>query len=153
VEYLVHVVSKEGIQTSKRKIEAILKVKTPTNQTELKSFLGMANHYGKFVPRLADLSSPLNNLLKKLRETLTSAEVLAHYTDVPLGLACDASGVGIGAVIYHKYENGTERPIVYASKSLSDAEQKYSQIDRSTQYHFWGQKVSSVLVWKDFFTP
>ena len=65
VEYLVDVVSKEGIQTSKRKIEAILKVKTPTNRTELKSFLGMANHYGKFIPCLADLSSPLNNLLKK----------------------------------------------------------------------------------------
>ena len=43
VEYLGSVVSKEGIQTSKRKIEAILKVKTPTNQTELKSFLGMVN--------------------------------------------------------------------------------------------------------------
>ena len=65
VEYLGHVVRKEGIQTSKRKIKAILKVKTPTNQKKLKSFLGMANHYGKFIPCLADLSSPLNNLLKK----------------------------------------------------------------------------------------
>ena len=46
VEYLGSVVSKEGIQTSKREIEAILKVKTPTNQTELKSFLGRVNHYG-----------------------------------------------------------------------------------------------------------
>jgi len=96
---------------------------------------------------LADLSSPLNNLLKKavqwncseecqesfekIKETLTSTEVLAHYNpDVPLGLACDASGVGIGAVIYHKYEAGTERPIAYASKTLSDAERKYSQIER-----------------------
>ena len=50
----------QAIQTSKSKIEAILKVKTPTNQTELKSFLGMANQYGKFIPCLADLSSPLN---------------------------------------------------------------------------------------------
>ena len=50
VEYLGSVVSKEGIQTSKRKIEALLKVKPPTYQTELKSFLGMVNHYGKFYP-------------------------------------------------------------------------------------------------------
>ena len=85
---------KEGIQTSKRKIEAILKVRPPTNQTELKSFLGMVNHYGKFIRCLADLSSPLNNLLKKdvqwywseecqesflkIKETLTSTEVLAR---------------------------------------------------------------------------
>ena len=68
---------------------------------------------------------------EKIKETLTSTEVLAHYNpDVPLGLACDASGVGIGAVIYHKYEAGTERPIAYASKTLSDAERKYSQIER-----------------------
>ena len=54
VEYLGSIVSQEGIQTSKRKIEAIQK-----------SFLGMVNHYGKFIRCLADLSSPLNNLLKK----------------------------------------------------------------------------------------
>ena len=122
-------------------------MRPPTNQTELKSFLGIVNHYGKFIRCLADLSSSLNNLLKKdvqwnwseecqesflkIKETLTSTEVLAHFNpDVLLGLACDASGVGIGAVIYHKYEDGSERPIAYASKTLSDAERNYSQIER-----------------------
>ena len=50
-------------------------------------------------------------------------EVHAHFNpDVPLGFACDVSGVGIGAVICHKYEDGSERHIAYASKTLSDAE-------------------------------
>ena len=93
----------------------------------------MVNHYGKFIRCLAGISSPLNNLLKKdvqwnwlaecqesfakIKETLTSTEVLDHNPNVPLGLACDTSGVGIGAVIYHKYEDGSDRPIAHASKS------------------------------------
>ena len=78
---------------------------------------------------------------EKIKETLTSTEVLAHYNpDVPLGLACDASGVGIGAVIYHKYEDGTERPIAYVSKTLSDAERNYSQIEREALSIIFGVK-------------
>ena len=65
VEYLGKIITKEGIQPSQKKIEAILKVKEPTDGTQLKSFLGMVNHYSKFLKCLADLSAPLNNLLKK----------------------------------------------------------------------------------------
>ena len=65
VEYLGKVISRESIQPSKTKVEAILKVNPPTDCTQLRSFLGMVNHYSKFLKCLADLSSPLNNLLKK----------------------------------------------------------------------------------------
>ena len=79
----------------------------------------MVNHYSKFLRCPAqeggsvgmDRGTP--NLIK---HALTTTTVLAHFDpDVPIGLACDASAVGIGAVIYHKYEDGTERPIAYAS--------------------------------------
>jgi len=96
------------------------------------------------------ISAPLfNNLLKravqwsfeKIKETLKSAEVLGHYNpDVPLGLVCDASVMGIGAVIYHNYEDRIESPIAYASKTLSDAELKYSQIEREALVSFLGSK-------------
>ena len=85
-------VTKEGISTSNRKIEAVLKIPPPQSLTELRSFLGIVNHYRKFVPLLADLSDPLNHLLKKdtpwqwsqecqesfekLKEALTSTTVL-----------------------------------------------------------------------------
>ena len=54
--------SEQGVQSSRKKIEAIL---TQTNFTELRSFLGMVNHYGKYIKFLADLSAPLNHLLEK----------------------------------------------------------------------------------------
>ena len=57
--------SKEGVQPSSKKIEAILKVQPPTDFTELRSSLGMVNHYGKYIKFPADLSAPLNRLLRK----------------------------------------------------------------------------------------
>ena len=65
VEFLGKVVTKEGIATSTRKVSAVLQMAPPENLTQLRSFLGIVNHYRKFVPLLADLSDPLNRLLKK----------------------------------------------------------------------------------------
>ena len=159
VEYLGQVVTAEGIQTSQRKVEAIQSLTPPSNQKSLRSLLGIINHYEKFIPFLADLSAPLNKLLrkdvefiwsthcdeslKKIKEALSSAEVLAHFDPkLPLGLACDTSKVGIGAVLYHRYDNGTERPIAYASKALTKAEQNYSQIEREALSLVYGVKNS-----------
>ena len=55
VEYLGHIVSKQGISTSSRKVSAIANVHPPTDVSELRSFLGMVNHYGKFIKNLTDL--------------------------------------------------------------------------------------------------
>lgn len=107
----------------------------------------MVNHYSKFLKCLPDLSEPLNNLLKKdvpwewtemhhnsfdsIKQALITTAVLVHFDpDTPIGLACGASAVDMGAVIYHKYSDGTERPITYASKTLSHSERHYSQIER-----------------------
>ena len=86
-------------------------------------------------------SSECEDSFNKIKEALTSAEVLAHFDpQVPLGLACNASTVGIGAVLYHRYDNGTERPIAYASKALTKAEQNYSQIEREALSLVYGVK-------------
>ncbi|CAC5370948.1 Uncharacterized protein K02A2.6 [Mytilus coruscus] len=67
----------------------------------------------------------------KISKLLSSTKVLAHYDpNVNVELAVDASPYGLGCVISHKYENGEERPIAYASRTLTSAERNYSQIER-----------------------
>ena len=65
------------------------------------------------------------------KKLLTSADALAHYNpSLPLSLTCDASPVGIGALIFHTYPDGKEKPVEYTSCKLTSAEQNYAQIQK-----------------------
>ena len=147
VEYFAFIVNKNGIQPSPKKVEAMLKVPEPENVKQLQSWLGLVNYYRKHIPDMSTVLQPLNDLLvknakwkwddkckssfRKICELLSSAEVLAHYDpNLNVELAVDASPFGLGCVISHRYENGSERPIAYASRSLTSAERNYSQIER-----------------------
>ena len=169
VEYLGHIVNKNGIQMSPKKVEAIVKMPRPKDLKELRAFLGMVNHYGKFMPNLADLCAPLNQLLQKtakwkwikeceeaflkIKEILGSADALVHFNPaLPIVLAADASSVGIGAVIFHRYPDGTEKAIAYASKTLTPAEKNYSQIEREALALIYGVKKFHQYLWGREFT-
>ena len=66
-----------------------------------------------------------------VKSLLCDDTVLAHFDpSLPIGMACDASNVGIGAVLFHRYEDGSERPIANASKTLSETQRNYSQIQK-----------------------
>ena len=70
-------------------------------------------------------------VLKTARQPLTTSNVLVHYDcTLLLKLAADASSYGLGAVISHDMADGTEKPIAFASRSLSKSEKNYSQIDK-----------------------
>jgi len=57
--------------------------------------------------------------------------VLAHFDpSLPLGVACDASAVGIGTTLFHRYSDGSERPIAKISKMLTASQRNYSQIQK-----------------------
>ena len=147
VEYLGHCIDASGVHPTSQKVEAILNAPVPQNSQQLRSFLGLLHYYDKFLPNLSSLLHPLNRLLKsnaqwnwssecqktfkQAKSQLASAPILAHY-DVTqkIKLAADASAYGLGAVISHTYEDGSERPITYASRTLSDAEKNYAQIDK-----------------------
>ncbi|KAL9961633.1 hypothetical protein ACROYT_G030616 [Oculina patagonica] len=147
VEYFAFVVDRDGIHPSPRKVQAIQEVPVPENPTELKSFLGLVNYYRRFIPDMATLAHPLNRLLAqnipwewtkqcqeaflKLKSILQSAPLLTHYNPKrPVRLAVDASSFGLGAVLSHVSENGEEKPIAFASRTLSSSEQNYSMIEK-----------------------
>ena len=115
--------------------------------SELRSFLGMITYYQKFLENYSTLVHPLNQLLKKgiawswtdkcqsvfeeLKEKLSRAPVLAHYdSQLPLKLDTGAVAHGVGAVISHVSSNGQEHPVAYASRTLSNSKQNYSQVER-----------------------
>ena len=147
VEYLGHRIDAEGVHTTTRKVDAILKAPTLSDVQQLRSFLGLLHYYGKFIPNLSSLLHPLNKLLKanspwrwsqkcedafrQAKNKLIEAPVLAHYDGTKnLKLATDASSYGVGAIISHMYDDGSERPIAYASRTLKKA------MRRSTKKHW-----------------
>ena len=147
VQYLGHVIGADGLHATDTKIEAIVNAPSPKNVTELRSYLGLLNYYGRFIPNLASLIHPLNKLLrhnmtwrwtkscrdafKSTKEKIVSPNVLIHY-DVarPLRLAADASAYCIGAVISHVMDDGSERPIAFASRTLMPSERNYAQVEK-----------------------
>ena len=75
------------------------------------------------------------------KELLQSAKVLAHYdVNLPIKLACDASSYGIGAVLSHVMSGGEERPVAFASRTLSTSEKKYAQLEKEALSIIYGVK-------------
>ena len=157
VVYLGFEFDATGIRPVESKIDAVRNAPTPKNVSELKSFLGMIQYYHAFLPNLASILEPLHALLRKdakwtwsekcqksydmCKAHLTSDGLLVHYEiDRELRLACDASSYGLGAVISHVMDNGEERPIAYASRSLKPSERNYAQIEREALSIVFGVK-------------
>jgi len=141
IAFLVHVISKDGVSTDPAKIEAVNECPIPTCLTEVRSFLGFASYYRRFVDSFAQKAIALYRLAEKgrqfkwteycnialqsLKDALISAPVLALPRDEGMYmLDTDASNFSIGAVLSHM-QDGEERVIAYASKALSRSERNY----------------------------
>lgn len=130
ISYLGHVISEAGVQRDPNKVTAVVNWPTPSNVKELRSFLGLAGYYRKFVQHFGIISKPLTLLLKKntrflwtqeqdiafhcLKTKLSQAPVLALPDfSKPFVLETDACDQGIGAVLM---QGG--HPLAYVSKAL-----------------------------------
>ena len=129
------------------RVQAIKDAPTPDCVSKLKSYLGMLTYYSKFLPNLSTTLHPLYKLLRKdvdwawgvaqakafavSKDLLTSDKCLTHFdSSLDLTLASDASDYGLGVVLSHKMAEGAERPIAYASRTLTASERNYSQLEK-----------------------
>lgn len=139
-------INKKGISIVKENIAPILKLTPPTNVSTLRSFLGKVNYYNRFLKDMATTLKPLYDCTKKgkfnwtpecqnsfelIKQKLMAAQKLSHYNqELTLVLTCDASAIGISAILSNRETNGIIKPIAFASKKLSDREQKYTSLDK-----------------------
>ena len=169
ITYCGHKINANGLHKTQDKIEAVINAPVPENVTQLRAFLGLVNYYSHFLPNMASVLHPLYQLLKKdrkyawtaaaqnafdtVKEMITSDTVLTHYDpDLPVKLACDSSAYGLGAVISHVMENGEERPIAFASRTLNAAEKNYAQIHKEALSLVWGVKKFHCMLFARKFT-
>nr|GEX63800.1 reverse transcriptase domain-containing protein [Tanacetum cinerariifolium] len=141
-----HKISKKGIEVDKAKIEVILKLQHPTTVKGIRSFLGHAGFYRRFIKDFLKISRPMTHLLEKnspfifsneciqafktLKEKLTEGPILiAPNWDQPFKLMCDASDYAVGAVLGQRVEKHF-RPIHYASKTINQAEMNYTTTEK-----------------------
>jgi hypothetical protein len=130
VGFLGHIVGRDGLKMDPKKVEKVKDLKAPKNVTGVRSVLGLCSYYRKFVKDFSKTAKPLNELLKKekgfewgeiqqkafeeLKQKLTSTPVLSLPDfSKPFVIECDASGVGLGAILMQD-----KRPIAYYSKAL-----------------------------------
>lgn len=156
IKFVGHLVTKGTIRLDPEKLEAITKFAEPTDVTHLKSFLGLANYYRRFINGFAAIAKPLYHLTKKdveyqwqaihqtafdaLKKALTEAPCLhAPSFDEPFIVQTDASGDGIGGVLAQVI-NGEEHPNGFVSRLYLGAEKKYATTEQEALAVVWSIK-------------
>jgi hypothetical protein len=141
VKFLGHTISSEGISVDPTKVQEVMDWKPLTSVHQIRSFLGLAGYYRRFIPDFSKIAKPMTELLKKevkfhwdnkceeafhtLRKLLTTTLVLAQPDSTqPFDVYCDASGTGLGRILMQN-----NRVIAYASRALWSHEQNYRTHD------------------------
>jgi hypothetical protein len=158
LEFLGHVIGREGITVDERKVEAIKKYGTPTSKQHVRTFLGMAGYYSRFIRGYQDIAKPLTSLLhqrtgfkwdeeiegeafQKLKDGILTAPILSYPYEELEGkftLTTDASDKGLGAVLsQNDSKTDIEYVVAFASRTLQPAEINYSTTEKEALAVVW----------------
>ena len=160
VPFLGHVVTRDGIYVNPAKCKAVSEWPVPRRVKDVRSFIGLASYYRRFIPGFATIAAPLTEMYRDpkntkvqwtaarqkafdtLKKALTSAPVLSYPSrEEKFYLSTDASDDGIGAVLEQdqKQDDGSTIRVViaYASKSLSRSQRKYCATNRELLAVVW----------------
>lgn len=154
VEFLGVIIDANGISPSPSKLEALRNLEPPKDVAGVRRFLGMVNHIGRFLPNLSQATAPIRALLgeqnawqwgplqetafNRVKEMLTSDLCIAKYHPGRNTIvSCDASSFGLGTVLLQEQPSGERRAVAFASRSLTDAEQRYSQTEKEALAVAW----------------
>lgn len=141
LQYIGHVLTPQGVKPDPEKVNVIKSMKQPKDAEEVRRFLGYTNYLAKFIPNLSSVAEPLRKLihkdadflweteqqtaLDKIKELTTSEQLLGYFDPKKsVVLQTDASTVGLGAVLMQN-----DKPIAYASRSLTKSERNYAPIE------------------------
>ena len=167
LEFMGHLLSAQGIGPTQSKVEAVTEARQPESATEVRSFLGLVNFCARFIPDLATVSEPLRKLTRKdvhfswgeeqdvafneLKKRLAKTTTLGYFdSTAKTRVITDASPVGLGAVLV-QVQNGVERVICYASRSLTEVEKRYSQTEKEALGIVWAcERLHMYLYGTDF---
>ena len=146
IEFFGFVFSKDGIKPSPSKVEALKQMDPPKDLSEVRSLLGMAQYSARFIPNFAEMTAPLRKLTQqrvkwkwssteqaafdKFKDSLSSDTVLGYYdAGLETKLLLDAGPNGLGLILMQKKPEGWNA-VECASRSLTEVEKRYLQIDR-----------------------
>ena len=167
IKFVGHIVSKDGICADPEKTAAVCNMEPLQSVSDLRRFMGLVNQLGKFSSRIAEISQPLRELLQKGRAWVWGPEQEKSFSEIKLELAkptvlalydpqadtkvsADASSFGLGAVLL-QYNGQEWRPVAYASRTLSDMEKRYAQIEKEALATTWAcEKFSTYILGRPF---